>query len=84
MRFCVTKYKKRSHPHVHSYLLLFGGADYNVAFKPRCVDWRTTMLHDWALLPSTKARMLKLNEEILRQHNNRDDALHSDARVEPT
>ena len=61
------------HPYIHSYLLLLGGADYNVAFKPRCADWRTRVLYDWVLLPSAKARMLKLNEQVLRQHSNKGD-----------
>lgn len=56
-------------PQLRSCLLLIGGEDYNMAFSPPRSNWLTKVVFDWALLPTSKHRMLERNETVLRKHN---------------
>jgi len=56
-------------PSLQSVLLLIGGEDYNVAFMPPRANWLSRLLFDTVLLASSKDRMLRRNETVLRAHN---------------
>jgi len=56
-------------PSLQSVLLLVGGEDYNVAFTPPGGNWLTRLVFDTVLLASSKDRMLRRNETVLRAHN---------------
>lgn len=56
-------------PNLQSALLLLGGEDYNAAFMPPRGNWLSRLVFDTVLLPSSKERMLRRNETVLRAHN---------------
>eukprot|EP00929_Paragymnodinium_shiwhaense_P002458 TRINITY_DN102714_c0_g1_i1.p1 TRINITY_DN102714_c0_g1~~TRINITY_DN102714_c0_g1_i1.p1 ORF type:complete len:473 (+),score=88.51 TRINITY_DN102714_c0_g1_i1:80-1498(+) len=56
-------------PNVKDCLLLLGGEDYNLAFKPPKSTLETYMLYDVGLLPVMKERFVSANEKVLREHN---------------
>lgn len=56
-------------PNLKSCLLLIGGEDYNMAFTPPLGNWLTRLVLDKVLLATSKDRMLKRNEAVLRPHN---------------
>mmetsp|Transcript_11905 Transcript_11905/g.38270 ORF Transcript_11905/g.38270 Transcript_11905/m.38270 type:complete len:447 (-) Transcript_11905:112-1452(-) len=58
-------YGSKPHPNIRSYLLLVGGANYNVAFAPERPNVWSSLLLDYGLLYFTKQRVLLRNREVL-------------------
>jgi len=54
---------------VRSYALLCGGADYDHAFTPPKANFRSSLLLDGVLLPTTKSRLLQRNRAVLEPHD---------------